>query len=122
MNAHVIFEYKPLPVFVEVGPSKIDGLGIIAKQFIPAQTNLGVSHVDAKNVAGFPRGVFHENIIRTPLGGFLNHSPNPNCILIQGPVLWTLWSTEDIYIGDELCVDYALYRCGYKVQGTECTD
>lgn len=92
----------------------IDGHGILAKVFIPQTTLIGISHIDITGITPLQGGGFHNGIIRTPLGGFLNHSPNPNCVLITGPVFWHLWTNEDIYIGDELCIDYALYRCGAK--------
>lgn len=137
------FHYSPLPPLVTVGYSEIDGQGILAKGFIPASTDVGICHIDVANLAmvtranfgradlnalysgmadryePFPKGMFHNDLIRTPLGGFLNHSPNPNCIIIQDKLFWNLWTTEDIPIGDELCVDYNLYRCGFKVEGTD---
>lgn len=87
----------------------IDGHGILAKEFIPANYLIGISHVEEAD----PK-YFHNGLYRTPLGGFLNHSPNPNCVLIQGILYWHLWTTEDIPIDDELCVDYNFYRCGFK--------
>lgn len=111
---------------VEIGESMIDGHGIIAKEFIPANSLIGISHVDVSKLyyedqrrlpdhrIPFATGVFHNDLIRTPLGGFLNHSTNPNCMLIEEKIFWNLWTNEDIAIGDELCVDYALYRCGFK--------
>lgn len=105
----------------------IDGHGILAKEFIPANTLIGISHVDVSKlyyvdqnklpdhqIPLAAKGTFHNDLMRTPLGGFLNHSPNPNCILITGIVIWNLWTNEDIQIDDELCVDYNLYRCGFK--------
>ena len=37
--------YNPLPDALTVAESKIHGLGLFAKEFIPAKTNLGISHV-----------------------------------------------------------------------------
>ncbi len=131
------FNYSPLPTMVKVGRSEIDGHGILATEFIPKNSNIGISHVDVakltfigkvnittmqREYVEFPRGVFHNELIRTPLGGFLNHSPNPNCMLLEDKFLWNLWTTEDVYPGDELCVDYNLYRCGYKESCEEVTD
>jgi len=67
--------YKPLPSFLTVDKSKIHGLGIFATKDVANQTNLGLSHVlvDKPNI-----------FVRTPLGGFINHTPeNPNCVLIR---------------------------------------
>lgn len=100
---------------VELGESMIDGHGILAKEYIPANSMIGISHIDIGKIEEFKgHAAFHNDLIRTPLGGFLNHSPNPNCMIIEGKLYWNLWTTEDIPIGDELCVDYALYRCGFK--------
>ena len=37
--------YKPLPEHVEIRPSPIHGHGLFAIKRIPADTNLGISHV-----------------------------------------------------------------------------
>ena len=61
--------YKPLPNNLTISTSKIHDCGIFAKENIPEQTNLGMTHLELGKL-----------ILRTPLGGFLNHSDNPNCI------------------------------------------
>ena len=48
--------------------SPIAGQGIFTMSEIPSGTELGMSHI-----------VVDEEIYRTPLGGFINHSDNPNC-------------------------------------------
>ena len=60
--------YTPLPKSLTIKQSKINGLGLFAKENIEQGTNLGTSHVK-----------LGEQIIRTPLGGFINHSNDPNC-------------------------------------------
>ena len=60
--------YKPLPKELHVGFSDIHDSGVFAKEFIPMATNFGMTHLQ-----------FGENLVRTPLGGFLNHSDEPNC-------------------------------------------
>ena len=53
--------------------------------------------------------------VRTPLGGFLNHSDEPNCELIDPidyNVNWTIKTLQvirEIKPGDELTVYYSLY-------------
>ena len=63
--------YKPLPddecIKLTIAKSKIQGLGLFTKLFAPKGVNFGVSHYKIK-----------DEIIRTPLGGFVNHSDNPN--------------------------------------------
>ena len=62
--------YKPLPHGLTILKSKIDGLGLFATQHISENTVLGVIHVQDSR--------FENNCIRTPLGGFINHSEDPN--------------------------------------------
>ena len=60
--------YNPLPKELTIKKSKIDGLGLFAIEDIPKETSLGMSHVKVDG-----------EYIRTPLGGFYNHSDDPNC-------------------------------------------
>ena len=62
--------YKPLPKCLTIKKSPIEGLGIYAIEDIKANTFLGITHILDEN--------FENNYIRTPLGGFYNHSNNPN--------------------------------------------
>jgi len=59
--------YKPLPNCLTIRKSFIHGLGLFATEKIDKDVNLGKSHYATKN-----------EIIRSPLGGFVNHSDNPN--------------------------------------------
>ena len=67
--------YKPLPEGLRIEKSKIEGYGLVTLSFIKEGTILGVSHIKIKN-----------ELIRTPLGGFINHSDEPNCekVKLQG--------------------------------------
>jgi len=60
--------YRPLPSNLRLGFSKIHDMGVFAKEKIEKGANLGMSHAKIGS-----------RIIRTPLGGFLNHSETPNC-------------------------------------------
>ena len=96
--------YKPLPDCLEIGKSKIHGQGLIAKEDIPTKTKLGICHY-RKN----------DEVIRTPLGGFINHTENPNCekTQIRMEPYWDKWSlntTRDIKKGEELTLKYTMYR------------
>ena len=62
--------YKPLPKCLTIKKSPIEGLGLYAAIDIETNTFLGITHVLDEN--------FDNNYIRTPLGGFYNHSNNPN--------------------------------------------
>ena len=62
--------YKPLPKQLTIKKSPIEGLGLYATEDIKANTFLGITHILDEN--------FENNYIRTPLGGFYNHSNEPN--------------------------------------------
>ena len=104
--------YKPLPDSLQISCSPIEGMGIFAKKKIERGTNLGMSHLKLGS-----------RIIRTPLGGFLNHSETPNCYKTKlrftneddpkvkfDNVLWNLMVIEDIKEGEELTVKYVWYK------------
>ena len=52
-----------------VADSGIEGQGLFTTRQLVAGTELGVSHYRIEG-----------QLIRTPLGGFINHSNTPNCI------------------------------------------
>ncbi len=62
--------YRPLPKNLTIKDSKIDGLGLFSKTKIKKNSFIGISHVKHDD--------FEDMYIRTPLGGFYNHSKNPN--------------------------------------------
>ena len=62
--------YRPLPDGVTIKRSPIEGLGLYATQDIPANTFIGLTHILDER--------FENNYLRTPLGGFYNHSDKPN--------------------------------------------
>jgi hypothetical protein len=103
--------YKPLPESLTIKQSGIDGLGLFADQKIMQGTNLGMSHVSIGS-----------GIIRTPMGGFINHSNDPNTVKVElkidnsdDPLLkvatkkWNLVTLKDIKEGEELTVRYTFY-------------
>jgi SET domain-containing protein len=103
--------YKPLPNSLTIKQSGIDGLGLFAKEGIAQGTNLGMSHV-----------LMGSGIIRTPLGGFINHSKDANTVKVElkinnadDPLLkvatkkWNLVTSKDIKEGEELTVRYTFY-------------
>ena len=99
--------YKPLPESLTIKPSGIHDLGVFANQKINQATNLGTTHIK-----------IDDKIIRTPLGGFINHSNTPNCEKIelhangQEPFRkkWSLVTTKDIKKGEELTLRYTFYN------------
>jgi len=62
--------YRPLPDILTIKKSPIEGLGIYAVKDIKANIFLGITHILDES--------FENNYIRTPLGGFYNHSNTPN--------------------------------------------
>ena len=96
------FYYKPLPDEVTVGESDIDGLGIFATQSIEEAFDLGSTHIKVPMIAGY---------IRTPLGGFINHSEEPNCYLVLSQdwddyKVYNLVTLHKIEEGEEIVLDY----------------
>ena len=103
--------YKPLPESLTIKPSKINGIGLFADQKIMQGTNLGMSHLK-----------IGDTIFRTPLGGFINHANEPNCVKaelrmtsedMKGHVYnykkWNLITIRDIKEGEELTTRYTFY-------------
>ena len=99
-------QYTPLHDSLTIKKSPINGLGVFASKAIPQDTYLGITHVDntIDGLRYFPQGV-----IRTPLGGFLNHSEEPNCKLVDYKTEMHLYTTELIKAGEELTLKYKLY-------------
>ena len=90
--------YRPLPDNLELKPSQIHGYGVFAIAFIPAGRMLGLSHIQSPE------------LIRTPLGGYINHSMNPNCIRILEGNRWYLQAIADISDGEEITLMYKGYK------------
>ncbi len=94
--------YKPLPNFLTIKKSNIQGLGLFSLSKIKKGEMIGITHV-------FNEG-FDNNYIRTPLGGFINHSNNPNCELKESDkVFLILYSTNEIQEGEEITLKYKMY-------------
>jgi SET domain-containing protein len=90
--------YKPLPDELTIKKSPISGLGLFACKAIPAGSDLGITHIVNHDI--------YMHIIRTPLGGFINHSETPNCIIEKEEDIWYLETTDDITDNEELTVRY----------------
>lgn len=82
--------------YCSLGPSKIQGHGLIARTKIPKGTCLGITHKVNENNQW-------EKMI--PIGDY-NHSFKPNAIILNKEGYKELVTTEDLDIGDEIVVDY----------------
>lgn len=96
--------YKPLPYNLTIKDSSIHGLGVFAVFDIEENSDLGMIHYHIDDA----------EIIRTPLGGFINHSDTPNCLKITKKTLVGkrsyLVTDRDIKCGEELTIKYDLYK------------
>jgi len=71
--------YKPLPKQLTIKKSSIEGLGLYATEDIKKNSFIGVTHIRDEQ--------FENKYIRTPVGGFYNHSNEPNVIRMVSDVL-----------------------------------
>ena len=97
--------YKPLVEELTIQKSHINGLGLHATMNIKAGIFLGETHIWEER---------RWEYIRTPLGGFINHSDKPNCHRSQvrikpGFDKWIITVIEDVNPGDELTLKYTMY-------------
>ena len=95
--------YRPLPDYLTVENSPIQGLGLFAKDTIGKNILIGKIHIPDPDHEG--------EYIRTPLGGFGNHSEEPNCSkVLMEDGSWWIFSNWDIVEGEELTWSYTLYE------------
>jgi|TARA_R110002020_G_scaffold469309_1_gene694255 hypothetical protein len=95
--------YRPLPSGIVVADSGISGQGLFTTRRLVRGTLLGTSHYR-----------IDRELIRTPLGGFINHSEEPNCKKSQirikpGFDRWSIMTLDDIEEGTELTLKYTWY-------------
>ena len=96
--------YKPLPESVTIKSSDISGLGLFAAEGIGQGTNLGTTHIKV-----------NDEVIRTPLGGFINHAEDNNCVKAElrnenYTKKWNLITLRNIKEGEELTLKYTFYK------------
>ena len=95
--------YKPLPSGLIIKDSGIEGQGVFTTRDLSVGCDLGESHYR-----------IDDKLIRTPLGGFINHSEEPNCHRTQvrikpGFDKWTITVIKNIKAGEELTLKYTMY-------------
>ena len=108
--------YKPLPAGLFIKDSNIEGQGLFTTRDLIAGCELGESHyrIDTSGIESINEEENKNLFIRTPLGGFINHSEEPNCHRTQirikpGFDKWIITVIKNIIAGDELTLKYKLY-------------
>ena len=91
--------YQALPKELHVKDSPIAVQGIFAKEDIDAMMYIGVSHI-----------ILDDMIWRSPLGGFINHSDEPNCIKWCEDNIYYVKTIKEIKKGEELFLKYTFYK------------
>ena len=86
--------YRPLPDGLTIKHSPIEGLGLFTNVDIKKNTFIGVTHIRDEQ--------FENKYIRTPLGGFYNHSDDPSVVRMVTD------SLPKLKFGDILDVDLSL--------------
>ena len=102
--------WRPLPDFLTIKTSKIEGLGLFAIKYISEGTDLGITHIfDSR---------FQDKYIRLPLGAFINHHEIPNCNAVFakndseiGEIKHIrIITSKDIKEGEEITVKYIINK------------
>ena len=101
--------YRPLPDSLTIKTSKVNGLGLFAKEGIAQGANIGISHIEIENDKK------EIEILRTPLGGFINHANEANTVKVElhddrYRKIWTLVALRNIKPEEELTVRYTFYN------------
>lgn len=108
--------YKPLPEYLTIKESSIDGLGVFATENINVETIIGCySHmyIEESNI--------DRELQRLNFGGFINHSKEPNCTLelVKSYVnnrrtrsYYKLKTLRDIKAEEEITLNYTKELCG----------
>jgi len=93
--------YRPLPDIVHLDYSPIEGMGVFAKFDLDGKICIGITHI-----APIKKDLGRQ---RTPLGGFINHSDNPNCFIVVETDWSRMYTVRPIMQGEELTVYYTGY-------------
>ncbi len=100
--------YRPLPKCFTIKNSPVEGLGLFATELILKGSIFGPTHIRDKR--------FENNLIRTPLGGFINHNDIPNVYLMGSEDsrnidsdVFMVKALRDIKPGEEIFLKYNIY-------------
>ena len=91
--------YRPLDHRVTIKESSIHGLGLFSKEDLEPSDRLGRSHVE-----------WEGHLIRTPMGGFINHSETPNAFILKNVNFRELIVIRPVKSGEEITVFYTEYK------------
>ena len=94
--------YRPIPKYLTIKSSHIEGLGLFAIDNIDNNFRIGLTHIRDNR--------FQDGYSRTPLGGFFNHSETPNCKVVYEDDFIFLETIKEIKEGEELTVQYTFYN------------
>lgn len=97
------YNYRPLPYGFYIGNSTIEGNGLFTSLNLKSGEIIGRSH----------RWI-NDELIREPLGAFINFSSTPNCNIIKSEYKlgeYLLVTLRDIN-NEEITVDYYKSDCG----------
>ena len=95
--------YKPLQYGLTIKKSKVHGLGLFATADIEAGWDFGETHV-------FVVSKNRREWVRTPLGGFINHSEKPNVKKHLRGNKYIITTIRDIEPMEELFLKYTFYK------------
>ena len=93
--------YRPLPDYLTIRESEIDNLGLFSLVGIDKGVNAGITHV---------LDPVTNKLYRTPLGGFINHSEEPNAKIVEVQRIRYLYFLRDIKPNEEITVKYTMYN------------
>lgn len=95
--------WTPLPSGFRIENSNIARQGLFTERNLEASTVIGVTH---RYREGAPN-----NMDRTCLGGFINHSLDNNCVLRKECNTLVLYTIRDISSWEEITLNYAETPC-----------
>ena len=90
--------YRPLPEGLFIEESRIEGQGLFTDRFIHRNTDLGLCHIETMSCPPM--------LVRTPLGGFINHSDDPNSYIATNKGDRILHTIKPVKAGEEITVYY----------------
>lgn len=106
-----LLEFKTLDITFAAEEHNV--IKLVEGNHLPSYTPFTKNEDLDKRIILTKDNIFPNGMIRTPLGGFINHSENDNCdfVYLNGG-LWGVISREDIPKNSEITLNYSLTPCG----------